>query len=422
MSALAPFSAVSALLAGMFMMVAGNGTFGTLIGVRTAIENWPPLVTGIVMSAYFGGMILGTWLCRPIIERVGHIRAFAAFASLISCVPLLHTFAISPFAWTPLRAVTGFCYAGIYMIAESWLNARATRETRGRFLSAYMIVNHLAQGIGQFVLFFGDPATSFLFGIVSVLLSLAAIPIALTRNDPPTLGKVERLSLGALFRVSPLAMLGAIAAGLVNSALTGIGPIFAHQTIRDTGDVSAFMGAVILGGLIMQWPIGRLSDKYDRRIVIAVTTGIGVLAGLGTILAIGRTEIGVVAGAGLFGGMSLCLYSLCVAHANDFMKPAQRLAASAGLLFVWGFGAIAGPLFASGVMMATGPAGLFYYLIAMNGLLLLFTLWRMTRRRSVPEAERTPFMAVPNTTPKAGRLDPRSGDVERQARKAAQRE
>jgi MFS family permease len=412
-------AAVGALLAGMFMLLAGNGLLGTLVGVRTAIENFPTWVTGIVMSSYFVGMILGTFWCRPIIERVGHIRAFAAFSSMLSVVPLLHAFAVSPWSWAPLRLTTGFCYAGIYMVAESWMNARATRETRGRILSLYMMTSYLAQAAGQFLLLVGDPATNILFAIISVLLSLAAIPIALTRADPPSLGEVQRLSVPALFRISPLAVIGAVAAGLANSALYGMGPIFARLTVQDLGDVSTFMFALIMGGLVLQYPLGRMSDRIDRRVVILVVAVAAMLAAIGIVIAVGRSEVAVVALVALFGGMSVALYSLCVAHANDFTERGQQLAASAGLLLVWGIGAMFGPMVAAGAMQLLGPRGMFEYLALIYLALLLVTLYRMSRRPTRPAEERQPFVAVPTTTAKSLKLDPRSEDAEQKARREA---
>ncbi len=404
---------VAAVIVSMTVMLLGSGLLGTLLGVRAVLAGFPTYLAGIIMAAYFAGLVAGTVWSRPIIQRVGHIRAFSAAAALIAATALLHGFEVSPLLWVVLRVATGCSFAAIYLVVESWLNARATNTSRGAILSVYMIASYMAIGLGQFLLMVDSTTSLKLFALASILFSIGMIPVALTRASAPDIEPIDSIGPRKLYAISPLGLAGCLVAGFVSGAIYGMGPIYAQQVLTDASDVSIFMGATILAGLFFQWPLGRLSDTFDRRTVILwVTTAAGVLA-LATAIVTGLTETLVFVFAAAFAGVGMTLYPLCVAHANDHIPPTQMVALSASLLMLWGFGSMLGPLIGAGAMQALGPGGLFYFLAVSAALLALFTLYRM-RAREAP-TDQTPFVAVPRTTPEASQMDPRAETDEYEA-------
>lgn len=405
-------SSVASLLLGMALLMLANGLLGTLISLRTAIDGFPAPVTGLVMSSYFAGLVLGSLFCRGIIRRVGHIRAFSALASLLSATALAHVFLVSAPAWALFRGLTGFCLAGLYMVTESWLNARANNQTRGQILALYMATAYLAMGAGQFLLPLADPSSFTLFGVVSVLFSLALVPVALTRSSAPQLERPSRLSFRRLYEISPLGVVGCLASGLVTGAIYGMAPIFGRGIGLSISGVSVLMGTLILGGLVAQWPIGRLSDHFDRRSVITfVACAAALVAGAVALLAEVHDARLVLALAGLFGALGFPIYSLSVAHANDFLEADDLVEASGGMIIAYGIGAALGPMAAAGFMGRIGPAGLFVFEAIIAGLLFVFAVYRTYRRKAPPVAEQAPFVMLPRTSPVVAKLDPR-GEAE----------
>jgi len=403
---------ISSLLLGIGLLMLGNGLLGTLLGVRMALAELSPITIGLVMAGYFMGLALGALLGHGVIAAVGHIRAFSAFASLYSAVSLAHAFLFEPLFWCLLRILQGFCMAGLFMCVESWLNVRATNETRGQIMSVYMIVLYAAQGLGQYFLTQGAPDGFMLYALVSAIVSLAVVPVALTGLPAPPSPQPTRLSLRRLYLVSPLGMFGAFASGLVVGAFYGMGPAFAPMAGMDLAETALFMALVILGGLAMQWPIGRLSDSIDRRAVILGAAVAVAVISLGLALAAGRSHTGVLIGGILFGACGFVLYPLSVAHANDVIEPGEFVALAAGLLLAYSFGAIGGPIGAAAVMAFSGPGGLFLFTAVVAGAAGGFTLWRIKQRPSLPVEEQQPFMGVPRTTSAAAGLDPRGPESE----------
>lgn len=400
-------SSVAALLLSIGLLLLGTGLLGTLLGVRMAMENFPLTVSGLVMSAYFAGLAAGSLWCRGIIRRVGHIRAFSVFASLMSTAALAHAYVISALTWGVLRALTGFCMAGLYMVTESWLNARANNRTRGQILSLYMVTTFLALGAGQFLLALGNPRAFVLFGLSSILFSLGLVPVALTRAMAPVLERASQLGFRQLYALSPLGVIGALGAGLLSSGILGMGPIFGRDVGMSLTQVSQFMGVSILGGLVLQWPIGRLSDRFDRRTVIVGVCI--VIAALAAIIAEAThgSELRLLVLGGLFGGFAFTVYALSVAHANDFAEPDDLVEVSGGLILAYGIGAAIGPVAAAGFMGSLGPSGLFVYLAIVAALLAAFAMYRMARREAIPVAEQGPYVPLLRTTAEASQLDPR---------------
>jgi len=383
-----------ALLLGAGLMMLGNGLQGSLLGLRATMEGFPTAITGVVMSGYFIGFLAGSTLAPKIVKRVGHIRVFAALASLASAAALLHVVFIDPVAWMAMRLVTGFSYAGLYVVAESWLNARSTNENRGQLLSVYMVVMLGGMAGGQLLLNVADPLGFALFILVSVLVSLALVPIALTAAPAPDFDTAAPVKLRELYRISPLGILGCMAVAVAHGAFFAMGAVYAEKLGLSLAGISIFMGLFMAGGVVLQWPIGRLSDRYDRRAVLTVVTFLAAAAALVALLTASAGGLPFYAAIGLLGGMSLPIYSLCLAHTNDYLDPGQVVGASSALVLVTGLGAILGPLAAAAAMSTAGPAGFLWTIAAVHAGIGVFALYRMTRRPAVPVEDKVPHLDV----------------------------
>jgi len=387
---------ISSLLFGMALLQMGSSLQGTLIGVRAIGEGFSANIIGIMSSGYFAGFILGTIATSYIIERAGHVRCFTALASLASAAVLGHIIIIDPIAWTIFRALIGLSFAGIYVTMESWLNERATNETRGQVLALYMVVNLSALTAGQWLLNFADPAGYVLFCAVSVLVSIALIPVALTRTVAPVPQKPRPLPLRRMFAISPLGVMASFAFGLGMGSFWGLAPVFADRVLGANEDIATFMSLCILGGGLVQWPLGWLSDRVDRRVLIIVISflGAGACAAIAH-LGVSQPEL-IFYFALVFGAATFPLYAISVSHTNDFVDAQERVLVSGTLLMVYGVGAVIGPLVAGLAMEELGPAGLFFYIGTVYGLVGIYGLWRMTRRAAVRTEEKAKF--VPTTT------------------------
>ncbi|MDX1607476.1 MAG: MFS transporter, partial [Candidatus Competibacterales bacterium] len=334
---------------------------------------------GLIMSGYFLGLLLGGLHAVRIIARAGHIRAFAAFASLMSIAALLHAMLVDPWAWGLMRLLAGFSMAGLIMITESWINERASNVNRGQVLAVYMTVNYAAAGCGQFLLPLADPGEFVLFSVASIVFSLALLPLLLTQAPSPQPVRRQRIPLSALYRISPLGLIGAFSAGLAGPAFHGLGAVFAQKLGLTLAQTSAFMASGILGGLLLQWPLGRLSDRIDRRWVMSAAALGTALASLAIVLVDGRMPA-LFAAAILFGSFCFTLYSLSASHTNDFAPEGQLVQVAGGLLIAFGIGASIGPLLAGAMMDGLGPRGLFIHIGLVTTGLGLFSLYRMTQR------------------------------------------
>ncbi len=387
------FTASWALLLGMMFLMVGNGVQGTLLGIRGAIEGFSTGQMSIVMSAYFAGFLFGSRMAPEMIRRVGHVRVFAALGSLISAVLVLYAAIPDWIAWTLLRVLIGFCFSGVYVTAESWLNNTASNENRGQALSLYMIVQMLGIITAQALINFADPAGFMLFIIPSVLVSLAFAPILLSISPAPTFGTTRAMSIRELYDVSPLGVVGIFLMGGVFSALFGMTAVWGTEAGLSVLEISVFTGAIYSGGLLFQYPIGWLSDRMDRRKLLITVAVMGAIAGIAPVMIdLGFTLL-VVVGL-VIGGVSNPLYSLLVAYSNDYLEQDQMAAASGGLLFVNGVGAILGPLAIGGLMSLVGTSGFFLFIVVLLVVLTLYAAWRMTQRPSIPVAESGPYAAV----------------------------
>ena len=409
------FAPIAALLLSVAILLLGNGLLGTLIPLRANIEAFPGPVIGAIGSAYFAGFAAACLLVPYIVRRVGHIRSFVALTALASAAPLAHLLFIAPGPWLGLRAITGFCMAGVYMVIESWLNERASNANRGLVLSVYTVVNLSALTGGQLLLTLFQPSAFELFCVGSALISLAALPVAMTTAVQPARIASARLRLRRLYAASPVGVVGCFAVGMSNGPFWTLGPVYAQDAGLDTGGIALFMAAVIVGGALMQWPFGRMSDRHDRRGVILGLSLLSALAGallvavrLGIAVPWIAPTSAVLVGGFLFGGFALPLYAISVAHANDFIEPAEFTEAAGGLLLAYGIGAAAGPVLASSLSGVWGSAVIFAFTAAVHVAFALFVVWRLFRRRPGPLPAAAEFVDVPRTTPAAVALDPRT--------------
>lgn len=387
------FTASWALLLGMMLLMVGNGVQGTLLGIRGAIEGFSTYQMSIVMSAYFAGFLFGSKMAPELIRRVGHVRVFAALGSLISAVLVLYAAIPDWIVWTLLRVLIGFCFSGVYVTAESWLNNTASNENRGQALSLYMIVQMVGIISAQALINFADPAGFLLFIIPSVLVSLAFAPILLSVSPAPTFGTTKSMSIRELYGVSPLGVMGIFLMGGVFAAMFGMTAVWGTEAGLSVFEISLFTAAIYFGGLVFQYPIGWLSDRMDRRKLLVIVALIGSAGGAMAVV-FDLSFVWLLGVALIIGGISNPLYSLLVAYTNDYLDHDQMAAASGGLLFVNGLGAIIGPLAIGWLMSLIGPSGFFLFIIVLTTSLAVYALWRMTQRASVPVAETGPFAPV----------------------------
>ncbi|MEO1223976.1 MAG: MFS transporter [Pseudomonadota bacterium] len=399
--------AVVPLLFSALLMIAANGLLGTLLAVRMNLQGFDVGNIGIILAGYAVGFVLGARFGPTWVARVGHIRAFAAFAATASATALVHPIFVSEVLWGLLRISTGFSMACMLSIIESWLNAKAPNALRGRVLSIYMVINFTAFGGSQMLLLTTSPAEYELFSLVAILFALSLVPLAISRVETPPPLAESRLKIIEIIKISPLGVAGCFAAGLINSAFNAMGPLYAQAIDPSTAWIGYFMVTAIAGGLVLQVPMGRLSDIFDRRRVILGLGLAQILVAFSMAVFGGLDETVLLVLLAVFGGLAYTLYPISLSHANDFMEPSQLLPAAAALLFCFGIGAAVGPIAAGQVMDLIGTWGLFAYIGTICVLLALFTLWRMTKRASLPNEDQGDFVAIFQTSPVANELDPR---------------
>lgn len=390
-------STLLALLLGFGLMQMGNTLQGTLLSIRGGIESFSPAQIGAVGAGFWVGIVIGSFYCGKLIQSVGHIRAFLALGAIASTAPLLHLLVMDPIAWVVARTVTGFCFAGLFIVVESWLNSAATDETRGQILSIYAMTGLLAGIVGQLLLPATNPAGFRPFCIVAIIIAFALVPIALTRTVAPTHeGGGIRISLRRLYQQSPFGLVAASLCGVTTSAFFTLGPIFAQRGGLDNAGVAAFMAFGTLGGFLMAWPVGWLSDRFDRRFVIigAAITAAAALLAMIKLLPEEPSRWLVYLCVAIFGGTIVPTYSVVMAHVNDAVGEGEFVAASGGLLIMQGVGAAAGPLLA-GLAMSASEHGLSYTLIAAQALMAAFGVYRSTRRAAPSETHKGAFVVEP---------------------------
>ncbi len=381
-------SSAWALLLGMGLLMVGNGLQGTLLGVRGEIEGFTTLQMSFVMSAYFLGFLGGSRMAPEMIRRVGHVRVFAALASFISAVMILYPAFTNPVAWSLGRVIIGFCFSGVYVTAESWLNNAADNRNRGKALSLYMMVQMIGIVSAQGLLLVGDPAGYETFVIASVLISVSFGPILLSISPTPAFDTTKPMTLKKLYQTSPLGIVGMFLLGGVFAAQFGMSAVYGARIGLSLVQISIFVATFYIGATVIQYPLGWMSDRMDRR---ALIMGVAGVAGVGSMVGmlLGGQYGMLLLAAFLIGGLSNPLYSLLIAYTNDYLDNEDMAAASGGLVFINGLGAIAGPLITGWLMgdNVFGPSGFFLYIAILLFALALYAAWRATRRPSVPVSE-----------------------------------
>ncbi len=385
---------VWALLFGFALLMLGNGLQGSLLGLRASLEGFGIGVTGLVMSAYSLGVLFGAAVTPKLVLRVGHIRVFAALASLASASVLLHAVFLSASVWFFIRLVSGFCFSGLYVVAESWLNQASTNETRGKLLSIYMIISYAGTGFGQLLLNVADPAGFPLFILISVLVSLALVPISLTRTFAPQVETPQPISLKQLYHLSPMGFVGCLFSGLAQGAFFGMGAVYGKLSGFSIGQLSLLLSLPLLGLVLFQFPIGTLSDRFDRRIILSIAAFASAALAIVCVIVFDYSFFAIGLSFTVFGGFALPIYSLSLAHTNDSLNLDQMLEASSKLVFVFGLGSVFGPLTAGLAMDLYGPQAFFIYLAVVFAFIGCFGLYRMTQRVAVPVEDRGEFVLV----------------------------
>jgi MFS family permease len=386
-------AAVGSLILGISLIQLANGYIGTLISVRLGAAHLEPVITGIITSAYFAGYATGALLCHRLIERAGHIRAFAAFSALVAASILGHALYFHPALWALLRALTGFGCAGLFVTTESWLNAKATTATRGQVFAVYMVATYATFAASQFMLNLAAPTDFTLFALAAILLCIALALVASTHAEQPVHVPGTRLKAGELLAAAPVAVIGCFAAGLVTGSFYALVPVYGQESGRSLLQISSYMALAIFGGLLLQVPIARLSDRFDRRLVAGLVAL--AFAGLAEMIARAAGTHWFFALWLLLGGFMSVIYPVCVAHANDRMPAERAVSVSGRLILISGVGSTLGPLLGSSVMAVLGIRGLFDYMAAAATLFALFALARALSVRAPEVKRRRPFLLIP---------------------------
>lgn len=401
---------VKSLLGGTILVMAGNGLLGVVLPIRMEAADYPVGLTGVVMASYYLGLALGGYRAKRVIMRIGHIRAFSAFAALTAAICLAYGFFPTPIVWITLRVINGFCIAGMTTAIESWLNERSSNETRGRVLGSYMLVFYLAVASGQTMINLAPDGSSDHLMLASALTGLALVPIAMTRLGEPNLGELRVLGVRRLYEVSWISLAGAGVAGILVGSFYALGVVFARQIGLSVSDTALFMSTVVLGGLALQVPVGMLADKFDRRIVMScMLIAVGASWGVLSSALVGDLPLAVLIVMALaFGGAISSVYPLCVAQTFDRLERKYYVAASGRLLMVYSIGATIGPLLAAALMSLHGPASFFLFESTVAVLYALFVLLSIKSGRDLPAADREKFVPLPDTSSVALALDPRT--------------
>ena len=395
------------LFFGLFLIMIGNGLLIFMLGVRASNAGFGTFISSIMMSGYFVGFFGGSQIVPKLLSTVGHIRTFGALSAIASAAVLVHLLKTDPVLWTVMRVFTGFAYAGMYIVVESWLNAKATNDSRGQMLSIYMIITMGGLGLGQITGGLDDGAAISLFLLASILVSIAVVPILISVSPAPEFAEPESVSMRRLYSISPLAMVGMGLQGVTAAMTFGLGAIYATAIGLTSVQAAVFVASVTIGNMILQYPIGKLSDVFDRRKIIMIVSAVAGISAFGASL-MGPSHYWILLVlTALYGGFSLTIYSLCIAHANDYLTPSQMVGTASTLITVNGIGAIIGPPLIGALMDIAGTQIYFVMIALIHAVLVAMALVRMSVRASVPVQAQGPFIAVPEVgTAVAATLNP----------------
>ncbi|MEE3116682.1 MAG: MFS transporter [Pseudomonadota bacterium] len=402
-------ASLSALIMSIVLLVSGNAFLMTLLGIRLSIEAVSPDIIGWILVCYSIGFVLGTLYVHKIIGRVGHIRAFAVFAATSAVAALLYPMAVSELFWAVLRVVSGFSIAGVLVVIESWFSSRATNANRGALFAVYQIVFYLSAAGGQLIVNVGDPANFMPFSLAAILLTLALLPLSLTRMEAPVIEQVHRISFFTLARESFSGVAGALICGVMIGGFYALGPVYATLVGLDVAKTSTFMASAIVAAMLLAWPLGRLCDHFDRRRVMFCIALLAAGAA-GVVGMVGAANPGMLTlFVGLFTGLSASLYPVAVAITKDRMESNRIVAASATLLLSYGVGSVIGPIVMAELINLLGPSGLFFGNVGFLLLLAVITSYRISHTEDVPVQDQEHYVpAMPETSPVLAELDPRN--------------
>lgn len=401
---------ISSPLLSLAIVMVAVGLFSTYIPLRLTLNGESPYIVGGVTAAYFAGLVIGSVKAERFIAQVGLIRTYAAFASLMTVISIGIGLVIHPLMWIFGRFLMGFFTAGLYIVIESWMLMVAGKDQKGTILAYYMIAFYAAQAGGQFLLGV-IPAVSLVpFNITALVIALSVVPVALTKQGSPTIPGRSLLSPLKLLKISPFGILSAFGSGLIMGAFFGLAPVFAYKVGMTSSDVATYMGMTIIGGFILQWPIGRLSDKISRRFVLVavsfVTSALAILIALASLVS---TEILFILSL-IFGGFAFTMYPMSISYTNDYLDPKDLVASTGGLLVAYGMGCVFGPLIAPSIMEVIGPFGLYFYFAFIASTIAVFGVVRRNERKPLAVSEQSSFVSVPRTTPVIAEMNPRFED------------
>jgi MFS family permease len=407
----AAYRPIFSLLRGTAFLLAASGLHGLLLPLRGQLEGFSTASLGLMGTAWAGGFVTGCYFAPRIVRRAGHVRAFGAFAASGAVVALLTGLLIDPYFWIALRAFTGFTMAGAFMVIESWLNERATNENRGTVFGLYMMVTYASIMAGQMIVAAGDVSTDSLFMVTGIFFCLSLLPTAVSSAAHPKPLQDVSLDLKGLYANSPVSAGACLLIGVANGAWGTLGAVYGARIGISTAEIALMMSLVMVAGAAFQMPVGRISDKTDRRYVLVGASLACAVVGVLIFLVTPRSGAFVIAMTAAYGGFAYTLYSLAVAHANDHAKPEEFVKVSGGLLLLYGFGTMIGPVIGATLMGSMRPESIFLATALAHFLLVGYTLMRIRRRAPVPLEDREAFKTMPaerGATPEAARLDPRT--------------
>ncbi|WP_404862799.1 MFS transporter [Georhizobium sp. MAB10] len=402
---------IFALLLGTAFLLAGNGLHGLLLPMRGSMEGFSSASLGLLGTSWASGFVLGCLLAPRLVKRIGHVRAFSAFAAGAAIVALLTGLLVDPIAWIVLRALTGFSMAAVFMVIESWLNERSTNDSRGMVFSLYMTITYVAIVAGQMSIATGNISTPTFFMIAGILYCMALLPTAVSSAVSPSPLREVRLDLKGLYRNSPVACVSIFLIGVANGAFGTLGPVFAAQVGLAEGAVASLMSVTIFAGAVAQFPAGRLSDRVDRRYVLAAVAALAGTVGILMMVTVATDLTVLFVLIALYGAASYTLYPIAVAHANDFARSEDFVKVSGGLLLLYGIGTIVGPTIGGPAMDAGGPHAIFAVTLVSHLSIAVYAILRSRRRAAVPDADKEAFKTLPSVrvaTQQGIHLDPRA--------------
>ena len=399
---------IFSLLLAIGILLIGNGLLSTALSIHAGLESFSDTVTGIIMSAFFIGFVIGSYICPRLISEVGHIRAFAVLAAFAAVSAILYGLIVDPVVWWFLRIISGITMVGLYLVVESWLITLIPAQYRGKMFSVYVAVTLFSLGIGQYLILVYGAGVLATYALCVIFFILALVPVSVTRLSQPAQVAVPKLILRRLLKISPLGVTGALVTGLGNGAFWGLGALYAHNMGYSEVEIAVFMSAIIFGGALLQVPIGIQSDRYDRRKVLMVVCFIASLMAFSIFIFSEISPLVLLLSAIFYGGFSFSIYSLSVAHTNDHIDHSEVMAATRGLLLINGVGAAIGPIIAGIFMQFIGPQGLMIYFSVVFLGLALFSLYRMGVSTPIPNEEQCDFLPMTRTGTAAVEMDPRA--------------